>query len=292
MMNAPKIQVLALLALLALLILNWGAPARAQDSDNAAAITAAQRHFDQGVAAYQNEDYAHALEEFNQAYAQIPAAIFLYNSARVAEKLEKYDESLKFAELAQAEVERPLPDSLVEKNTALIESLKQRIAQIDAAAKAKDDQATPTRFAHREPSGIQPEVPAAQSPTPTDEGWSVLRYSGGGVALLGLGLIGTSLYVNTDANQQIDELSTVDDPTDYNRRIDAIEEQQFTGKVLLFSGIATVAVGGALIAWDLLRPAEHAAATPAPAQPVSLTGVSISVEPDSAQFGILFRGVY
>jgi|GEM_PF-5456514 len=288
-MNVPSIRTLALLAVL---LLSWGEPARAQAPDNAAAITAAQRHFDDGVAAYQNEDYARALEEFDKAYAQIPAAIFLYNAARVAEKLEQFEESLKLAELAQAEVERPLPDALVEKNTQLIKSLEQRIDQIAAQAEAEERRTPPTRFTRREPTASQPAQVAPPTATPSDEGWSALRYSGGGIAFLGLGLIGTSIYLSADANSQIDELSTIDEPKDFNRRVDSIEEQQFTGKVLLFSGIATVAAGGALIAWDLLRPTEHSAAKPPPARPVSLTGVSISIAPDNDQVGILFRGIY
>ena len=288
-MYAPTIRTLALIFVLTV---GWGEPAQAQDSDNAAAISAAQQHFDDGVAAYQDEDFEQTLEKFSQAHAEVPAAIFLYNAARVAEKLERFDESLKLAELAQAEVERPLPDVLVEKNTALIRSLRQRIAQADAEAEKNRFEAV--KFAdpsHPTPQS-QPVAPAPRPPAPTDEGGSALSYSGAGIAILGLGLIGTSIYLATDANAQIDALETIEDPKDFNRRIDEIDAQQFTGNMLLYSGIATVAAGGALIAWDLLTPTERPTSEVSPTEPASITGASISLSPDATHVGIRIRGVY
>ncbi|WP_133622163.1 hypothetical protein [Bradymonas sediminis] len=258
--------------------------------DDPAKIVAAQKHFDEGVAAYQREAYDVALEEFRQAYDQVPAAVFLYNAARMAEKLERLDESLKLAELAHFQIERPLPPPLVEKTNELIERLNHSLAKADAKRKKN----IAMKYTPK---------PMAQAPTPAASaadteraghasGWSALGYSGAGIAVVGIGLIGAATYLGADASAQLDELATVTSATDYNERRANIESQQSMGQGFLYSGIATVALGGAFIAWDLMSPTERPSREPSTSGNVSISGVSASISADSTSAGIMLRGVY
>jgi len=272
------------------LLLAWSHPVLAggpSTPEDPAKIVAAQEHFDAGVAAYQSEAYDVALEEFRQAYDQVPAAVFLYNAARMAEKLGRLDESLKLAELAHFQIERPLPPPLVEKTNELIERLNHALAEADKNKKkivAKKYTPKPMKT-ELTPNNEEPDAERAK-------GWSAMGYSGAGITVVGLGLIGAATYLGADASAQLDELASVTSSTDYNERRANIESQQSMGQGFLYSGIATVALGGALIAWDLLSPAERPAREPHASESVSIHGVSASISPDATSAGIILRGSY
>lgn len=294
-MKTPAI--LTTVILTAALLLSGVPPTHAEapsNKDDAAAIIAAQQHFDDGVAAYEDADYAQALEEFSQAYSQVPAAIFLYNAARVAQKLESLDESLKLAELARSQSDHPLPAPLIEKNTELIASLRQEIARVEA----EEARYRAQKFAPKDlkPKQTQPKktapVESSEFAEKTHGGGSALGYSGTAIAAVGFGLLGAATYLSIDSTSKIDALSTVDDPAIYNHQLAKIEGQQAVGRGLLYSGIATVTIGGAMIVWDLISPTERAASKANQSQPVSITGISVSIAPDAAHAGVIFGGTY
>lgn len=190
-------------------------------------VKVAQKLFEKGASAYSEKRYADALMLFRKAYTYVPAAPFLYNAARAAEKLGNLDQALSLAKQAKEQEDQPLPERLRAQNDALIESLEQRIE----AAK---------REAERNRS-MQ---------------WSWVGYSGIGVSVVGLGLMGGAAYLGSEASADIEALEGVENPEAYGRQRDDILAKQATGEVLLYSGIGLAAVGGGLIAWDLLSPGE------------------------------------
>lgn len=293
----------ALVMTVAILVLG-GRPAFASDpeqeqQDDPGAIAAAQKHFDDGVASYKANDYPTALHEFRQAYAKIPAAVFLYNAARVAEKMDNFQESLNLAKRAQSQTSRPLPAPLREKNTALIKSLEQKRARDKAAREAHQKRNQPQRFDRNPVTKKLPKM--EKSPVPNTAGnWSALGYTGGAVAVVGLGLVGTSVYLGADASSRIDSLNAIDDPVAFTQEREDIDSQQSTGQILLYSGVGAVALGGAMIAWDLIgseaRPARSEANdandTNDDAKPISIAGVSMFLAPDASNAGVSLRGTY
>lgn len=190
-------------------------------------IQAAQELFEEGMLAYQAKKYPEAIVLFQKAYTYVPAAAFLYNAAKVAEAMEDFDQALKFAERAGAQTEDALPDKMALANTKLIESLKSKIAQEARRAEAA--------------RGVE---------------WSWVGYSGVGTSVVGLGLIGGATYLGMKASADFDDLARVEDEGVYTRKRADIESSQELGRVALYSGIGLVALGGALVAWDLLSPHE------------------------------------
>lgn len=197
-------------------------------------VQAAQELFEEGMLAYQAKKFPEAIVLFQKAYTYVPAAAFLYNAAKVAEAMGDFDQALKFAERAGAQTEEALPDQMAQANRKLIESLKIKIAEeasrAEAARRAEESHAA---------------------------AWSWVGYSGVGAGIAGLGLIGGATYLGMKASSDFDELSRVEDEAVYTNRRADIESSQKLGRAILYSGIGLVALGGGLVAWDLLSPHEH-----------------------------------
>ena len=199
----------------------------AQEGVEERSVRVAQKLFEKGSKAYSEKRFADALTLFRKAYTYVPAAPFLYNAARAAEKLGNLEQALSLAEQAKDQKEQPLPVQLATKNDELIESLE---AEIVAAKQEAERQRT-----------MQ---------------WSWVGYSGLGVSVLGLGLIGGAAYMGSEASVDIAALGDVEDRAVYAQRREDILARQSTGQVLMYSGIGLAAVGGGMVAWDLLSPGE------------------------------------
>lgn len=101
-----------------------GSHARAGDAD---AIAAAREHFQKGLAAYSDERFAEAADEFDQAYKLSPAFKLLYNIGQVdvalgrsVEAVDAFDRYLKQGAAAIPEARRREVAAEIEKQLARI----------------------------------------------------------------------------------------------------------------------------------------------------------------------------
>ncbi len=203
------------------------AVAVAQEDDEKQAVRVAQKLFEEGATAYSEKRFSEALTLFRKAHTYVPAAAFLYNAARAAEKLGNLEQSLSLAKQAKTQKTQPLAAQLVKKNDALIESLeKQIVAQKEAAERRKTMQ------------------------------WSWVGYSGVGVGVVGLSLVGGATYLGTQASSDIKALEDVEAREAHAQQREDILATQATAEVLLYSGVGLALVGGGIVAWDLLSPGE------------------------------------
>lgn len=292
-MKTPKRLAVVITALVTL----FGAhPALANTTERAAAIARAQEYFDDGIAAYEEEDYARAFEAFQDAYEQVPAAVFLYNTARVAQLMGRLDEALKFAERAHQQTDRPLPPKLVERNDVLIASLKESLKAADEEAERKKAAENPPfskpvvmKYEPRQPKNATVKIVPLKKQA--SGGLSALGYSGIAVAAVGVGLLGAATYLSIDSSSKLDTLSELDTPEFYEQRLSEIEGQQALGRGLLYAGVAGAAIGGGLLAWDLIDGREHAPES-ASLQHASPKRLTLAISADATQVGMLLRGAY
>jgi tetratricopeptide (TPR) repeat protein len=263
----------------------WPQDARAQEPED---IRLAQTLFNDAVAAYKTQKYPEALALFREAYTHVPSAVFLYNAARVAEKMGDLDASLEFAKRAASQQERALPAPLAEKNSVLIKSLENQIAQTKKRAeeervarqRAEKQIAEKQRVEKQLAEKKLAEQRRAQEERARRQGaseWSWIGYSGVGFGIAGIGLIGGATYLGAEASSEIDSMRGIDDEAIYAQKRSDVESTQTTGQVLLYSGIGLVALGGGMVAWDLMNPDESPVSVSVGAGPGD-AGVSLSGE--------------
>jgi len=108
--------------------------------------------------------------------------------------------------------------------------------------------------------------------------WSWVGFSGIGAGVLGLGLIGGTIYLNSSVSTEINDISLINDPALYAQRREEIRTDQSTGQVLLYSGIGLAALGGSAIVWDLVSPGE--------------SPFSVRVNPTNSGLGFSVAGVF
>lgn len=203
---------------------SWG---WAQETEQEQAVHVAQKLFEEGAKAYSEKKYADAVTLFRKAYTYVPAAAFLYNAAKAAERLGNLEQALSLAKQAMAQKEQTLPAAMAKKDKELIESLKARISAEKAEAERRRTMQ-----------------------------WSWVGYSGIGVGVVGLGLTGGAVYLGTQASSDIEALGEIQNPSVYAQKRDDVLTKQSTGQVLLYSGVGLMAAGAGMVAWDLLSPGE------------------------------------
>lgn len=104
----------------------------AQASPSSEQVRDAGKHFQRGVALYNEADYAGALAEFRRAYEIAPNAAVLYNIGQTQFQLRSYAAALGSFERYVAEA-GPGADHRTEAQTA-IETLRSRVGKIDVTA--------------------------------------------------------------------------------------------------------------------------------------------------------------
>lgn len=208
----------------------------------------AKAYYDQGVSAFFNKNYSQAITYFQRANALDPDPVVLYNISLAHSKLGNAEDAL-VASLKAAEM-GGLPEDTALKNTARIRGYE-RIIRARSAADARSAQAAQ----HKELKSPGAGAPDSASDSAVGAlGWVGVGTAGAGAAaLFGSGVV--SLLLRAD----IDDYEHFRTSGEYERARamqDKIDERQFYGKLMLYSGVGLVALGTTLWAVDYFGNAE------------------------------------
>lgn len=217
-------------------------PAAAQEDD-------AFAHFDRGAELYFQGDYSKAIVEFKRGYEIEPHPMFQINIALAYWRLDNLDEAINHGEEARAGADK-LEDDVRTENQARLHVWR-TTAKTRALAEA----------AHRRAEALarQEQTVEASDTTTTEPepeplfgpvGWAGVGTAGAGVVSLGVwSVLELSLDDDVVAFREAGRAGDAD-------RFDALraelERKQRVARGVLFAGIGLSAVGGALIAYDLL----------------------------------------
>jgi tetratricopeptide (TPR) repeat protein len=235
--------------------------AQARPAPAASPENQAREAFERGRIHYDNGEFAKAAGAFEQAYKLSGREGLLYNlylAYRDANEQEKAAEALR-QYLAKVEV--------IENRAQLearLKALDEGIAQRKAAEAAEAAQAAERQHAEQAaaPSAPLSQVPAATEPGPGRWWLTPVVVMGAGGALM-LGSIGTGVAANSKADELEEGCpSGKDCDPDLKATADSGKTMAIVTDVLLFGGLATVAVGGVLLL--LKKPKKDAGADRAP----------------------------
>lgn len=191
-----------------------------------------------GFMLYQKGQYDQAILTWKDAYAKRPEAFLYHSIAKAYEKQNKLREALSAALLARDQKKRPLSDKLRAKNERLITTLNTKIKA--QRLKAQQEQARRKKL--------------LDAKMYEDRRVTWLTHTGIATTVTGALLTGVgTAYFGKQARDKNDalgrgEYSNIDD---YNEKATEVSRLQNQGRVLLFTGAGLIAVGSALIIWDL-----------------------------------------
>ena len=218
----------------------WSATAAAQTADEKAR---AKKHFDDGSKLYADEQYNAALVEFQEGNGLFPHPMFRYNIALCHWRLNELDDAIDQAGLAHEDlVKIGDPDA-----TTLNLSRLTAFRRIKSAVQTADETRAQALL-------LAEDVVVEDSDGGSGGGWA-LTGIGGGLTLVGVGLLaGWGVFEISLGETIADyEAAAADgNEAEWTRLRSLLESRQATSKVLLFSGAATTAVGGALLLWGIL----------------------------------------
>ena len=243
-LTAPRVFIVALL----LVCLSGGQAAADSglggDDVDPQAVERAQQAFNDGAAYYFEEEYSRALVEFRRAHEAMPHPVFLFNMALCHRELGRVDRTLQAAEEARVlfnefhEQGQEVPLDLWARNDALIISIQAVERSQEMADSLVPDEG--------EPLAARPDVEDA------DSGFGVLGWAGVGALAVGAGALGGAAVIDRQVASGIEDLQGISDESEFNSQRDALQGQQTSGQVLLFSGIGLAAVGTTLVVLDLV----------------------------------------
>lgn len=220
---------------------------------------AAQKYYRQASQAYQQGDYAKAVDLLERAYAYDADLMYKYNEILALKAMGKYDQALKILDVYEDPLLKDAKNRFSD-----IKELHAEIARDKAAADAA--QAKPETKASQVPTkpvmpSEQPEI-AGNSPTPADSDYTVLGWSLVGVGAAGLaaaGLFGSTVFVGDVADRRscaqdssVNQCySDFDDPkAQYEDDRDAWSTNQTLTWVSLGVGVAAAVGGGVILYLD------------------------------------------
>ncbi len=235
-----------------------GADAHGQntDADNA---KKAQVYYQSGVKAYFNKKYSLAITYFERANALDPDPVVLYNISLAQSKLGNAKEALDAA--LQAQTIGGLPKDTARKNRYRIVAFRRALAAQSVC------------------EAINP--PAKAKVAKEDAHFGAVGWSGVGAAGLGAAALIGAGVLDIVVSGNMDKYDSARADGNYQSakslRADITSGQQL-GRVMLYSGVGLVAVGGALFAYDFFDMGE----SPHDRSHVDLASVSGSVGADRA----------
>lgn len=210
----------------------------------------AEAYYNKGVDAFFNKEYSQAITYFQRAHTLDPNPVVLYNISLAHAKLGNVPEALDAA--LQAQKMGGLPDDTTLKNQARIHAFR-RVLTAEKLAAAR---------APRAEVGATDLPPASVTAQPADRdgmgalGWTGIGLAGAGVATLaGVGVLN---FMLADDVETYDKARAAGDFDTANAMYDDINDRQFIGQIMLYSGVGLVAVGGALWAVDYFGVMESA----------------------------------
>ena len=210
-------------------------------------IERAQEAFNQGASLYYEGEYGRAMVEFRRANEILPHPVFAHNIALANHQLGRVERTLEAALEARAlDTEGELPPRADATNSALIASIQSVIVATDISEEIGKRTDDPVAV---DDSDAQPIDPVPESSWGT-KGWGGVGAAAVGfVALTGAAVIDRSIVSGKEELESGNWTGTEDE---FDAEVDSLQSRQSTGKLMLFSGIGLMAVGGGLIAWELM----------------------------------------
>ncbi|QDG53700.1 hypothetical protein FIV42_24030 [Persicimonas caeni] len=235
---------------------SFAAPASAQESggeqgsagQEASDEKKAEAYYNKGVDAFFKKKYSLAITYFQRANTLDPDPVVLYNISLAHSKMGNPKEALTAA--LEAQKMGNLPEDTALKNQFRIVGYRRAIA-----AREVTEAINPPAKAEIDPNKVPDKQPQ------TDEGLSVLGWTGAGTAGLGVAALVGAGVTNFIVAGNLEEYDTAQADGDYGRARGLhqdIQDRQSLGRVMLYSGAGLAAVGGALLAYDLLGGTETA----------------------------------
>lgn len=234
----------------AALVAGPAAPAVAQSSDEPTKeeLKRAGEHFQNGAENYAAGDYSKAIVDFLKAYNEVPNALFLYNISLSYGKLGNVEDALAAARKAGAG--EGMDDHTTNRNQARIMAYERWTSAARVAGHIE------TARARAEAEKKKQQQQAQQHDTGSAKGstFGGLGWIGAGLMVAGGGLSVGSAIVANGLKQPIEDYKQAGESGDaqsYDTLKSEIRSDQSLGKVLLFAGTGTAAVGLVLLLVDL-----------------------------------------
>lgn len=241
----------------------------------------AEELYREGAQAYHTGDFSLAIMKFKSGNDLDPNPMFLYNIAVSYGRLGNVTEAYDYGTRAH---EGDLPREAAQKNTARLRSWKLAM-RAEAIADATQSQTVAGCTSNSQcESGQQCDLESQQcvvAPPPTVVTSAfprLLGWSGIGLAAIGLGLTTGAIVLDMSLSSDfdlLDEARADQDDARADRIASDIESTQSTGRILLFAGIGTVAVGTTLILFDLLMGSEESSTALFPAVTEDSIGIGV-----------------
>ncbi len=197
--------------------------------------------YEAGQALLVEGEFGKAIIQFNKGYNIDRNGAFLVNIALCYAGLEKYDRAISYARDAQT---HELPPQLSVYNSAKLASY----LVIDSSLSSSEDVARAVALAKNIVEDPGDTKGPGDGKTSDSGGLGVLGFTGIGVGVVGLGLLGGSAYVGSVYQEQLDRVKARD-PTQSREEA---EETRQTGLLLVGVGTGATILGVGLVAFDLL----------------------------------------
>ena len=238
------------------------APAAAQSS---AQSKLAKKHYELGSQYYETSNFKEALVHFEKAYKLRPLPGMLFNMARCHEVMGNVDKAMDHYQRYLEAVPKAPRRSVVQ---ARIQNLRARKAAMEKKAPVTDPAPVKPEPAPVKPEpAVKPDAAPASVPVKPEPAMAPARprtwrfWAGWGAVGLGGASLITGVVLGVMARgkaDEYDELSTADTP-----HYGALEDLRSEGEGLQAGQIATLVVGGVLVAagvglviWDRLAVGE------------------------------------
>ncbi len=209
----------------------------------------AEAYYNKGVDAFFNKKYSLAITYFQRANALDPDPVVLYNISLAHSKMGNPAEALTVA--LDAQKMGGLPEDTALKNQFRIVGYRRAI------------QARQTCEAINPPVSVKDDDDTKGKQVEPQDRLSVLGWTGIGTASVGVAALVGAGVTNFIVAGNLEEYDTAQADGDYGRASGLqadIADRQSMGRVMLYSGAALTAVGGALFAYDFFGTAESAEA--------------------------------
>jgi len=200
-------------------------------------------HYKRGRELYSSGDYAASARALRRAYDQAEATypLILYNIALAEWRAGQHTRALETARRAD---EADLPESVIDKNRAMIRGLETRRTAATVA-----DAPQPTRRVSKPPDT----EPPSPDPEPTDDGRAGFGpggWTGVGLATLGAASLGTAIWMDRRMARKFGDYRAAARHRrldDYNRLNRELKRDKRLGLALLGAGVVTTGLGVYLI---------------------------------------------
>lgn len=216
-------------------------------------LAQSDRHYEEGSRLYHEGEYSRAILELKAGYDLAAHPIFLVNIALAYAKLGNWAEAATWGD-------RAIREPGLDGDAAAQTGGRSRAWNLRDVSERLVAEVLETR------SLVVSEPLPPLPPEPVPRSWGAIGWAGvvgAGTGILAIGgatAIGALLQ---DDRRAFEAAGAAGDEGEFLRLKDRIDSQQVLGRVLLFSGIGLVAVGGTLVLVDALTVETRVALTPA-----------------------------